>query len=158
MVLTTVCLQSSKADFDWVSPSPRFHVPVTTCCGVWKTHRWLTPKSVAEILTERLTAEQNFGPAGTEGGSCRATEEMMYEFWEPKPSFWNAKQVAPDKNITPLGWCSRWINCAICMTSWCSLNVLITAHPNNSFFPLPHEGGKYPSDFFRWCDKLANCC
>lgn len=69
-----------------------------------------------------------------EGGQAAAAQE-------PLCSQQPAEQVAPNKSASPLDRGSGWINCAISMTFCCSLNILITVHPRNSFF-LPHKGGK----------------
>lgn len=131
----------SAENLDWVLLSPQFHIPITTCCGAWESHRWLTPKH-------------------------RNSPQKASSWVKPSPSAaspgWGktcycSPRATPKNTASPPDWSSGGINCAISMTFCCSLNVLITAHPRNSFF-LPHEGEKYPSEFFRLCDRLANCC
>lgn len=140
-LLTSVCL----FPFPW---------PSNHMLGAVGELQVTDPKDCSRNSSPKTAAERGLSPAGA--SRCRR-EDRLQEPWEARHSQQPAKQGAPNRSASPLDGGGGWINCAISMTFYWSLNVLVTVHPRNRFF-LPRRGEKYPSEFFRLCDRLANCC
>lgn len=135
-ILTPQLFWSSAADLEPSFPHSQHHT-------LWSLGEPQVPDPIAQkfALKSRLQVEPNPAAKSPSWGRTRCC----------------SPRSAPEKAASAADRSGGGINCAISMTFCCSLNILITAHPQNSFF-LPHEGEKYPSEFFRLCDRLANCC